>query len=100
MKTYSIEAIALLLNVNNETVRRWVRSGKLKARMVSKKSGYVIEEQDLKEFLNNSKKNKSKCSYGEDLHTERLISELKRLIQERNALNEAIARIKALLEEG
>jgi hypothetical protein len=75
-----------------------VRSGKLTARMTSKKNGYIIEERDLNEFLNNVKRNK-KCSYCEDAYTERLKSELKRLVQERDALNEAIARIKALLEE-
>lgn len=98
MKTYSVEAIALLLNVNNETVRRWVRSGKLKASMTSKKSGYIIEERDLNEFLNNAKRNR-KCSYCEDAYTERLRFELKRLTQELDALNEAIARIKTLLNE-
>ena len=49
MKT--INEVSELLSVNAETVRRWIRTGKLKAQCESKKSGYVIFEKDLNEFL-------------------------------------------------
>lgn len=47
----TISDISKLLSVNPETVRRWIRNDKLKARYESKKSGYVIFEHDLNDFL-------------------------------------------------
>ena len=40
------------LEVNPETVRRWIRSGKLKAEQNSKKEGNVITMKAFKDFLN------------------------------------------------
>ena len=51
MKTYSVAEIAKLLNVNKETVRRWIRSGQLKSTKKSKRDGNVIDELDLFEFV-------------------------------------------------
>ena len=48
---YFVEDIANILEVNSETVRRWIRSGKLKAKAESKRSGYRIAHEDLKEFV-------------------------------------------------
>ena len=48
---YFVEDIANILEVNSETVRRWIRSGKLKAKAESKRSGYRIVHEDLKEFV-------------------------------------------------
>lgn len=45
--TYTVTEVAKLMNVRPETVRRWIRSGKLKAALPSKKEGYVIHEADL-----------------------------------------------------
>ena len=42
MASYTVKQIADMLNTNEETVRRWIRSGKLDATWVSKKSGNVI----------------------------------------------------------
>lgn len=39
MKSYSVKQIADLLGTNQETVRRWIRSGKLKAVDDNKKKG-------------------------------------------------------------
>lgn len=39
MEIYSVNEIAHLLGLNPETVRRWVRSGKLKAIRNSRKEG-------------------------------------------------------------
>ena len=52
---YSVERIAKGLFINEETIRRWIRLGKLKAEMDSKKGGYQIEELDLIKFLKDSK---------------------------------------------
>lgn len=51
MKTYSVKEIAEMLDTNPETVRRWIRSGKLKAEKISRKDGNVIQEDDLYKYL-------------------------------------------------
>lgn len=51
MKAYNVKQVAEMLDTNPETVRRWVRSNKLKADKVSKKDGLVIMESDLQRFL-------------------------------------------------
>ena len=56
MKTYSVKSIADLLNTNPETVRRWIRSGKLKAIQHSRKDGNAVREEDLYKFLRSTSK--------------------------------------------
>ncbi len=51
MKTYSVKQIAEMLNTNPETVRRWIRDGKLEATQYSKKGGNIVEERALQAFL-------------------------------------------------
>lgn len=51
METYTINEIANTLNINAETVRRWVRSDQLKASKTSKKKGYCVTGVDLYNFL-------------------------------------------------
>ena len=58
MRTYTVKEIAELLGTNPETVRRWIRDGKLQAVTNSKKKGEnkVILEGALNAFLNASSK--------------------------------------------
>ena len=56
MKTYTVKQIADMLNTKPETVRRWIRSGKLKAKKNSRKEGNIVAEDDLEEFLKTSPK--------------------------------------------
>lgn len=56
MKTYTVKEISELLNTNPETVRRWIRSGKLKAVQGSRKGGNAITEDALQGFLKNTPK--------------------------------------------
>lgn len=56
METYSVKQIADMLNTKPETVRRWIRSGKLKAEQSSRKDGNVITEGDLNNYLKSSPK--------------------------------------------
>jgi excisionase family DNA binding protein len=58
MSIYNTKEIAELLNINEETVRRWIRSGKLKAERSSKKQGNVVYEEDLFEFISDKPKYK------------------------------------------
>lgn len=53
---YTVEAVADLLATNTETVRRWIRDGKLKSTCLSNRQGHRIQEEDLKTFLQSSKK--------------------------------------------
>ena len=50
-RTYTVEDISTMLQVDAETVRRWCRDGKLIAKIDSKKKGYSVKHEDLKEFM-------------------------------------------------
>ena len=42
--TYNVKQIAEMLNTQPETVRRWIRSGKLYAEKASRKDDHVVTE--------------------------------------------------------
>ena len=48
---YTIKDVAKITGKCEETIRRWVRSGKLKSEQHSKKEGCLISEDDLQSFL-------------------------------------------------
>jgi excisionase family DNA binding protein len=50
-KRYTTKEVAALFNVSEETVRRWIRNGDLKAYKQSNKSGHLITEDDLRNFV-------------------------------------------------
>ena len=57
MTTYSVNEVfkrlkALKITSNEESVRRWLRTGKLKGYQNSKKQGWIIREEDLQQFIN------------------------------------------------
>ncbi len=56
MKYYNVKEIAEILKTNPETVRRWIRNGKLIANIDSKKEGSFIKESDFKRFLKENPK--------------------------------------------
>lgn len=56
METYNVKQIADMLNTQPETVRRWIRNGKLYAEKASRKEGHVVTEKDLTKFLKSSPK--------------------------------------------
>jgi excisionase family DNA binding protein len=48
----TVEQAAKLLNVHEETVRRWIRAGVLPAsKLVSNQAGYRIAETDIERLL-------------------------------------------------
>lgn len=56
MTTYSVQEVfkklqALKITSNEESVRRWLRTGKLKGYQHSKKQGWRITEADLQYFI-------------------------------------------------
>lgn len=56
MKTYTVKEIADILKTNPETVRRWIRLGKLEAEQSSRKGGNVVTAQSLNKFLKSTPK--------------------------------------------
>ena len=48
---YTVKELSILLDVSEEQIRRWIRSGVLNATLHSKKEGYVIEQDDFSTFL-------------------------------------------------
>lgn len=51
MAEYNVKQISEMLGINPETVRRWIRSGKLAAEQSSKKDGNVVSQEALVSFL-------------------------------------------------
>ena len=103
MKIYKVVEVAELLKVNEDTVRRWIGSGDLMATRASKKKGFVINEQDLYEFVETKPKYRARLELTEfrisKTYREKLNKELIDLINERSRLNYQINRIKTLLDE-
>lgn len=62
MKTFSVKQIAEMLNTNPETVRRWIRDGKMKAVQVSRKNGNIVTEAELERFIKATPKYFSKLT--------------------------------------
>ena len=56
MENYTVKQIAEMLNTQPETVRRWIRNGKLHAEKASRKEGHVISDIELNKFLKSSPK--------------------------------------------
>ena len=50
-KTYTVQQVAKMLKTNPETVRRWIRDGKLYADQVSRKTGNIITDDNLQHFI-------------------------------------------------
>lgn len=50
-KLLKIREAAEILNVNPETLRRWDRSGKLKAIIISKRGDRRYKVEDIKRFI-------------------------------------------------
>lgn len=56
LDTYTVKQIADMLNTQPETVRRWIRNGRLHAKKTSRKEGHIVTDADLNSFLKGSPK--------------------------------------------
>ena len=56
METYTVKEIAKILNTSQETVRRWIRSGKLESIQSSRKEGNVVTQSMFEKFISSSNK--------------------------------------------
>lgn len=63
-RIFSVSEVSELLDVADETVRRWIRKGDLKADIHSRKKGFLIRREDLKAFVDNNPKYRHK--FGEE----------------------------------
>lgn len=48
-KFYTTDEVAVVCRVQKETVREWIKDGKIKA--IKRGRSYLIAEEDLKEYL-------------------------------------------------
>lgn len=62
--TYTVKQISEILGVEQETVRRWIRSKRLKADISSRKEGNKISEDELKRFLETAPKYLGRLTVG------------------------------------
>ncbi len=54
-KFFNVKEIAEMLDVSEETIRRWIREGKIRAVSASRKQGNKIAKEDLEDFLRKNK---------------------------------------------
>jgi len=50
-RLYTVEEIASFLNVHPETVRKWIKSGEIKAIRLGGPAGYRVTQTALDQFL-------------------------------------------------
>lgn len=50
-KTYGVNELSQIMKIDPQTIRRWVRNGRLRATIGSRKQGYGITKEDLDDFL-------------------------------------------------
>ena len=55
MKIYDLQEVCEILKMNIQTIRIYIKEGKLKASKVGRK--YVITEEDFKDFLESQRVN-------------------------------------------
>ena len=101
MKIYNTKEIAELLGVDNETVRRWIRSGELKAEQLSRKQGNIVYEKDLLNFISDKPKYKKIVSSNiQPINNTFLLNDLLNdLIIQRDLLNDYITKVQSLMKE-
>ena len=79
---YTVNEIASMYSINKETVRRWLRSGKLKGKFINKKEGYLIKEKDLQKFMTDFSKY--------DLPSSEALNKRNYLIRKKSALEKQL----------
>lgn len=97
MADYSVYDVSEMLHVNPETVRRWIKRGKLKSIKNSNKEGHVISESNLYVFATGTKYTKYVDDSKTNLeHAENIISDIEADIQN---LNTKLEMLKLLINK-
>ena len=100
MKQYTVNDIAKKLFINPETVRRWIRSGELRATASSRKNGYIINEVDFNDFISGKHIRGMTIENPDDYtYMEELIRIKEELILQRDVLNRKIAILQSTIEK-
>lgn len=55
MSFFNVKDVATILSISEETVRRWIRRGELKADILGGRAGYRINPKELESFIVNYK---------------------------------------------
>jgi excisionase family DNA binding protein len=55
-KPLTVEQVAELFGVNRDTVRRWLREGRMKGRFLGGRAGYRITREDVRRFMHESER--------------------------------------------
>lgn len=58
----TVAEVAEVLRVDEQTVRRWIRQGRLAAHSLGGKAGYRIQRRDLHRFLDTTREGKARMS--------------------------------------
>lgn len=96
MTVYNTVEIAKLLEINSETVRRWIRSGDLKAARSANKYGSLVAEDDLRKFVADKPKYKHKLELKLDPDLSGDL--LDYLISERKRIDRHIEKLRSSLK--
>lgn len=89
-KSYlTVDEISDKLDVNKETVRKWIRSGRLKATIYSRRNGSIISEEDYQKFISKNPTYKPKNSS----ETEKLMKELEAIKKKLKTVSDIKRRI-------
>ena len=91
---YTIKDISKLLDVSEEQVRRWCRSGKLKSSKHSRKKGYIIEKCDFFTFLDDYPKYKKAFDLGSNDDIPKKILEIRSLEKRLEKMKEEIVELE------
>lgn len=95
---YTTKSISKLLNVSEEQVRRWCRSGQLKSIKHSRKKGYVIEKCDFFAFLDDNPKYKKAIILRSDDNTPKKILIIHSLETRLDKMKEEIIEIENIIK--
>lgn len=90
----TVQQVGNILDVNSETVRRWIRKGELKATMNSRKKGYIIDEVELEDFIRRYPKYEKRYHVIRDARLEKI----RRAAKKASEVLPIILMNKALLE--
>lgn len=102
MKKYTVEEVSKIFNKDKETIRRWIRDGKLTAIKTSNKKGYLIDEASVIKLIHDKDKDILNEVEGVDSTEQRkriLSDTLEKLRNERNEIDKAIKILESLLKE-
>lgn len=104
MKMYSTKEVAKILDVNEETIRRWVREGLLKAVRNCGRGGHKFTESELERFKG-IRRDRKHCYHdmyqiGDPMDIERFKQEVYEILAEFATIEAKLTSILNELERG